>query len=302
MTVIHTPKAGEGTTAPPSPPVGLPAEAETQPTEVLFPEAKRRERHRRLAVALVVLLVAAAGVTTWSLSNNHNGSSSVTKQMTPAEFLALAKSGSDGTFEAIYHVSGGPSGSGTVVVAQRAAVRSTAWPDRAGSAWSYRFIATNGAGAQWIEQGTTARDCWRKTGATAWTCSGPGSYEASNGFDIATLAFIPGTVLQEIRDVVDDSGLPYGDRQRIRTYSMTNRVFGMLSCLHVTGSGVVPTGPTTFCLDSRGVLVSVKGTAGGLLDWPTVKLLSRSTTAPASDFVPLAKSSTPHGRFELPPE
>jgi WD40 repeat protein len=55
---IHTPKAGETAASSPVVPDALQPEMGGAPTEVLFPEARRREHRRRLAVALAVLVVA----------------------------------------------------------------------------------------------------------------------------------------------------------------------------------------------------------------------------------------------------
>ena len=55
MTVIHTPKASDAS-AGSSPPAALRPKTEDQPTEVLFPEAKRRERRRRLIVLAAIVV------------------------------------------------------------------------------------------------------------------------------------------------------------------------------------------------------------------------------------------------------
>jgi hypothetical protein len=57
MTVIHTPRAGEAAAGSPLP-TALQPDRESEPTEVLFPEAKRRERHRRLRFGVVSALIA----------------------------------------------------------------------------------------------------------------------------------------------------------------------------------------------------------------------------------------------------
>jgi hypothetical protein len=56
----------------PAPPA-CPRDAEDLPTEVLFPEAKRRERHRRLRVLAITLLSVAVGLLTYAASGLGNG-------------------------------------------------------------------------------------------------------------------------------------------------------------------------------------------------------------------------------------
>jgi hypothetical protein len=61
MSVIHTPKAGD-LSADPTSSTALRTQRADQPTEVLFPEAKRRERHRRLIVLAIVFIVVGTSV------------------------------------------------------------------------------------------------------------------------------------------------------------------------------------------------------------------------------------------------
>jgi dipeptidyl aminopeptidase/acylaminoacyl peptidase len=71
VTVIHTRKASDAS-AGSSSPAALRPETEDQPTEVLFPEAKRRERKRRL-IAVSALLVVSAAAT--AVATSFGGSS-----------------------------------------------------------------------------------------------------------------------------------------------------------------------------------------------------------------------------------
>jgi len=103
--------------------------------------------------------------------------------------------GLDGSFEATDRLVGiaggkGDTGNATVVVAQRAASGSTAWPGQRGE-WSFRFISSDGWGYQWIQQDARSENCWRKSISQSWTCSGPILNDAGSiGWILATIPFI----------------------------------------------------------------------------------------------------------------
>jgi hypothetical protein len=106
MTVIHTPRAGEAAAAPPSAPRTIRPEVEDQPTEVLFPEAKRRGRRRRwiIGLSIVVLVAAATGL---GVALSGNGSSKHEMRASPSDsylhaFLTRAQRALNTDFQATY--------------------------------------------------------------------------------------------------------------------------------------------------------------------------------------------------------
>jgi hypothetical protein len=114
-----------------------------------------------------------------------------------------------------------------------------------------------------------------------WTCSGPGSFEPSNGFFLSIIPYIPGVVLDDISAVTD--GLKMHQVKDVRFLTSTSSRFGPLQCMKAYG--------TTSCLDHAGVLVSQRGGSY----WTTVTLLQRRASVPASAFT-LEGASTSSGR------
>jgi hypothetical protein len=78
MTVIHTPKSGKDLPAT-GPDVAQPSIG-PEPAEVLFPEAKRRERHRRLVVLATTLLLVAVGLSSYFAAGLGGGPPSSTSR------------------------------------------------------------------------------------------------------------------------------------------------------------------------------------------------------------------------------
>jgi hypothetical protein len=271
--------------------------------EALFEEARRRRRRRRLAAAsaLAVVLTAAALAVSRAVGAS-GGRRPATATLTPAGFLAKARGGEEGTFQARYRISSGPNprnawimgmGPGTVMVAQRAAAGSSIVVGRTGT-WSYLYRGTHGP-EQWIERGSTVWDC--ASYGKGLECSGPGTFFPSNGFFLAVQPFVPASAIEDIAGTVGAAGSAPKSGSGVRFFSEPDRAFGTLSCMTTP----VPISQT-FCLDSRGVLVSylnpvdVEG-----MRWMKVSLVSWSPAVPGSDFRLLAKSHS-SGRFlELPP-
>jgi hypothetical protein len=167
--------------------------------------------------------------------------------------------------------------------------------------WSFRFFGAGGSLTQWIERGSVSRDCWRKAAGDPLTCSGPGTYEPSNGFSLSSEGFIPATTLAEINDAVRRVDLAYRERQHLQVFTEDSRSFGSLSCLRASATGLVANAATTWCLDDRGVLVSEQNGSRGLLQWPQIDLVRLRQSAPASDFSQIGRSTSSGYHFQLPP-
>ena len=245
---------------------------------------------RRLGLAL-----ALGGLSLGLVGQRSSTDAANASPIPPAAFLRLAEAGIHGTFEATYRVVGnpgaeGPNANGTVVVAQRAGAHTSAWPDGAGE-WSYRLESVNGWGFQWIEHGLTAEDCWRTPTERAWRCTGPGTYEGSNGFVISTWAFVPATAVAAISNGIGPSAVSL----HLQTYREARSANGPLVCLRRASSS----GNESWCLTTAGRLASEKGVGAVFFDWPLITLTHCQEAVPSPDFVPLGKVKPPFG---LPPE
>jgi hypothetical protein len=234
--------------------------------------SRRLARSALLGIVVIIVSVVVPSIAsgTAARSPSHD---------TVPSFLTLAERGISGTFFEEYYVTQGPL-SGTVDLAQEGSPGQL--PLTEGSVrWSFLYLTPDGSSRQWIERGSRAWDCLRGEGATGWTCSGPGTFEPSNGLALATTPYIPGVVLDDISAVTD--GKRMHRAEDISFSTSTSPRFGPLQCLKAYG--------TTSCLDRAGVLVSQRGGSY----WTTVTLLRRSASVPASAFT-LEGASTSSGR------
>ena len=135
----------------------------------------------------------------------------------PPAVVALAQRGLGRDFEATYKVSGqlaifpGPNGRSSSPI--KARPRSQAPLRASGAVWSFFLHAGEGYQLQWIEHGPRFDDCWTTRTQPGWHC-GQGTYEPSNGFSMATLPYVPATVLADVTQVVEGApaGQPAPDR------------------------------------------------------------------------------------------
>jgi hypothetical protein len=198
-------------------------------------------------------------------------------------FLALAARGISGTFSESYRATQGPL-SRTIDLAQRGPQGQLPLlkdPVR----WSFVYRTQAGHSMQWIERGSRAWDCVRNKGAPRWTCSGPGQFQPSNGFALATTPYIPGVVLNDIAEVTN--GLETHQALSIHLSTSTSPRFGPLECMKALG--------TTSCLDRAGVLVSQQGGPYRT----TVTILERNASIPASAFAPKGRSTSSGRKLKL---
>jgi hypothetical protein len=235
---------------------------------------------RLVRAAALGLIVLSCSWTSWSA---QAGAASLPSHETVNTFVALDRLGESGTFSAVYAVSQG-SLAGTVEVAQEASPRQRPFTTGPGK-WSFLYQSLAGYASQWIERGTRAWDCRRAAGVTAWTCSGPGQFQLSNGFFLAVTPFIPGVVLGDINELT--GGLKAHQVKGIQFFASMSARFGSLQCMKVDG--------TSSCLDDAGVLVSQQGGSY----WTTITLLRRSSAVPSSAFVLKGRSTSSGRKFEL---
>ncbi len=206
-------------------------------------------------------------------------------------FVAQAQRGISGTFSATYRLSQGPATTGTVVLSQEAPARRQVLTGSRGT-WAFRFSDTAGYDSQWIERGSTAWDCWRGPGATAWTCSGPGQFHTVNGYLLAIEPYVPGDIegdISALSSALTKSAPAVVKRivRQAQLFDSTSAAFGALRCLSIDG--------TTTCLDRSGVVVS---RTGGSF-WTSITLVDHSSRVSKSAFVPMAPSSSSGKNFAV---
>jgi hypothetical protein len=246
----------------------------------------------RLWCLLVVVLLFVGGTVVGASGDTATSAPEQTASMSPREFLALAERGLEGTYRLTYRVDGkggdgGLTGSGSLIVAQRARAGTTAWPDLAGT-WSFSLTESPNSAFQWIEEGGTAEDCWHWPRHLAMICTGPAPYEASNGFILATLPFVPGTAVVGVRSSIDSE---IGPRPRLTVFSENgSAVTGPLTCLRVDEAD----GATT-CITRSGIVASVSPDLHIGLLWSSVQLVREQPAPLPSDFVPWGKLTSPFG-------
>jgi hypothetical protein len=163
----------------------------------------------------------------------------------------------------------------------------TAWPDSAGT-WSFSLTESPNSAFQWIEEEDKSEDCWRWPRHPAMICTGPATYEPSNGFVLATLPFVPGTAVEDVRSIIVPET---GQRPKLTVFSQSgSAVTGPLTCLRVDEDG----GATTFITRS-GLVASVSPDLHIGLLWGSVQLVREQSAPLPSDFVPRGKLSLPFG-------
>jgi hypothetical protein len=238
----------------------------------------RTLRHPITVFLVAVLVVIGIGVGVLALSGARLQPAATLQ--TPASVLALAKLGTEGTFSAVYQLSGGPSNTkneiATVTVAQRSPAGTSPSFTRGLGEWSYRLTTANSLVVEWVVRGSSLEDCMRWRSSGLLRCTGPASYEeayGSNGYIIATTPFLPETAFDSISYAVQ--GMPPHHRLAVRTEQSS---LGPLTCVTVSN------GQDTWCLMRDGRLASFTGVGYIAFLWSRYRLVSEQATAPASDF------------------
>jgi hypothetical protein len=251
----------------------------------------RTLRHPITVFLVAVLVVIGIGVGVLALSGARLQPAATLQ--TPASVLALAKLGTEGTFSAVYQLSGGPSNTkneiATVTVAQRSPAGTSPSFSRGLGEWSYRLATADGTDVEWVVHGSSLEDCMRWRSSGLLRCTGPASYDeayGSNGYIIATTPFLPETAFNSISYAVQ--GMPPHHRLAVRTEQSS---FGPLTCVTVSN------GQDTWCLMRDGRLASFTGVGYVAFLWGRYRLISEQATAPASDF---DLSGIPKEPFILP--
>jgi hypothetical protein len=218
-------------------------------------------------------------------------------KLSPATVLALADQGLKGSYEATYALNGQlavfPGPNWTVIVAHQGPTSAPDPPITEDGTWSFFLHAGDGYQLQWIERGQHFWDCWTMAGRPGWRC-GRGTYEVSNGFSLATLPYIPESVIVslQLRHGAPTRG------ERLRTTRRASHRFGRLLCLTEVGKSPVPprSGTTSrhpfvaTCLTRRGLVASQRQWGEGA--WDSLSLVSWRARPRASDFRPVAQVAT----------
>jgi hypothetical protein len=163
----------------------------------------RTLRHPITVFLVAVLVVIGIGVGVLALSGARLQPAATLQ--TPASVLALAKLGTEGTFSAVYQLSGGPSNTkneiATVTVAQRSPAGTSPSFSRGLGEWSYRLTTADGTDVEWVVHGSSLEDCMARRPSGSWGCTGPSPYGevyGGNGYIIAITPFLPETALESI--------------------------------------------------------------------------------------------------------
>jgi hypothetical protein len=238
-----------------------------------------------------VLVVIGLGVGVLALSGA--GLRPVPTLETPASVLALAKLGTEGTFSAVYKLSGGPpgttNGEAVLTIAQRAPEGTSPSLSPGRGEWTYRLKTSDGLIVEWLMQGSTLEDCMSFRSSRSLQCTGPapfGEAYGGNGYMIATVPFLPETAFDSI-DYAFGS-MPPHHRLSVRTLQSG---FGLLTCVTVNS------GQDTWCLKRDGHLATFSGVGYVAFLWSKYQLVSEQATAPATDFT---LSGVPKEPFILP--
>ena len=161
----------------------------------------RTLRHPIAMFFVAVLVVIGIGVGVLALSGTRLQPAATLQ--TPASILALAKLGTEGTFSAVYQLSGGPSNTkneiATVTVAQRSPAGTSPSFSRGLGEWSYRLATADGTDVEWVVHGSSLEDCMRWRSSGLLRCTGPASYDeayGSNGYISASHPVPPGDGVQ----------------------------------------------------------------------------------------------------------
>jgi hypothetical protein len=235
-----------------------------------------------LPVAVMLLALSADGS---GASAASNGS--------PSNLSGLALAGVSGSFDEVYQVVGA-GGSGTVEVAQKARPGHRPFVTGSGE-WSFVYQTHTGFSFQWIEKGSESWNCWRRTDAATWTCSGPGHFEASNGFFLAIQPYIPGVVLDDVEELQQALKTKPSPVKGISLFGSNSTSFGPLRCVKVAAVGLGL--PISSCFDVHGILVTQQGGSY----WTTVTLARYGSTVLRSAFQLKGTSKSSGRNFELGP-
>lgn len=272
------------------------AEASVPDAEALIKEARQRQ-HRRwlLVISGVVILFAAAVVVVHAISGTgRTRPRTAPPLLTPASILTRAKLGTEGTFSAVYQLSGAASpvaDDATVVIAQRAPAGTVPSPSQGIGDWSYRLTYKDGSGIEFVVRGGLLYDCTRLR-AGRWQCTGPGRFQGfhctygcvdvSNGYMFATMLYLPSGAFNLL-------GLTVENHDALHPRSEPSK-FGPLTCVSVVSN-------QTLCLLRNGRLYSLSGIAAMEFAWTTERLVSEQSNAPMADFT---LSGVPKEPFILP--
>ena len=237
-----------------------------------------------------VLVVIGVGVGVLALSGA--GLQPAPTFKTPASVLALAKLGTEGTFSAVYQLSGGPpgtkNGEATLTLAQRAPVGTSPSLGRGLGEWSYRLRISDGPVVEWVVRGGSLEDCMGQGPSGPLRCTGPAHLAGmgGNGYTIATTPFLPDTVFDSISYAVES--MPPHYHLNVRTERSS---FGPLTCITVNS------GQDTWCLMRDGRLATFTGVGYVAFLWSRYRLVSEEATAPAAGFT---LSGVPKEPYILP--
>jgi hypothetical protein len=235
-----------------------------QNIDVLFPEARKFQRRRRLMWIVVSLLALTLTIslgivlTTTSATRLPLKPHPLATRGQVSQFVRSAQRASNSEFTATYRVKGdsnlffvdglftisripGPPGAKPIVNGDGTWQRGH---------YAYIVHATNGSIVQWIENGAQVTTCMklprRGTGRLlAMKCFGPFPDIAANGFIDETVAFVPTMAIQQVSEM---------DYPKETSYftSQSSAGFGELRCLHQR----YETESLTTCEDSRGFVAS----------------------------------------------
>lgn len=240
----------------------------------------------------------------WALSSVcPTTPATATTRLSPAAVLALAGRGLSGDYEATYALSGQlavfPGPNWTVVVAHEGPAPVARPSITDDGIWSFFLHAGDGYRLQWVEKGQRFQQCWTMAGRPGWHC-GRGTYETSNGFSLATLPYIPESVVINLEAVLDG---PSG-REQLSAYRLATRRYGPLACLSAVSrapaelaAGTTSRHPfVTTCLTTRGLVADQRQWGEGT--WDNLTLVTWRPRPPASDFQPVSAVGP---SSELPP-
>jgi hypothetical protein len=249
-----------------------------------------RKLHHPITVFIVIVLavigigVGVVAATTTSKVPRPSLGQSVRPPESPAAIFARAKLGTEGTFSAVYQLSGAQppllADNATLTIAQRAPAGIAPAPGRGIGMWSYRLTYTDGSSVEFVVRGGLLEDCTRVREGR-WQCSGPARFEGfhctygcidySNGYMYATMPYLPSRAFNLVGLTVEnlDSLRPRSERSR----------FGPLTCVDVVSD-------ETLCLLRNGLVDSLSGPGSGDIGFPWTKarLLSHQPAAPIVDF------------------
>jgi hypothetical protein len=260
---------------------------------------------RRLVVILVAAVVSAGVGFALQSTVTSLLSPSAATATTLASFLRLAEHGMASNYEAAYSITSPPEYPGTswtVTVAHRDGTGERGWMLDGGQ-WSFFVHVVYDIDVQLVETGGRYADCIAFHRGRRWHC-GQGTTEASNGFIMATLPFVPGTMLDDLSDISN----PLLGRHEHQVTTFTTRAsaeFGRLYCLAVRRWFTTRYGSThdassaTMCYTAAGLPESVASAGYSLVGtWTSIVLMNLRMRASAQDFELVSKPS--HGPLLAP--